>query len=257
MLSLQLTVKNLYVNYNNQQILHDINFSVTAGQSIGILGGSGNGKTTLLNTLACSLPAEAAVSGSISWNGSEIIHKKLHEKLRGSQITMLPQQPGDTLFPLHTIKKHFYLLLQAYSRSDKEAADQKAASLLARLQLDNPRQILNSYPYQLSGGIKQRICLALCLLPQPQLLLADEPTAGLDVVAQAELLKLLLSLRQTRNMSMIITSHNPGFLLQAVDNIIILHRGSIIETNTPKQLYRQPQAEYTRQLLNAADCYRL
>lgn len=252
MSALQLTVKNLSVNYNNYPILREINFSAAAGQIIGILGGSGNGKTTMLNALACSLPVSAAVSGSISWNGNELIHQKLHEKLRGSSITMLPQQSGDTLFPLHTIKKHFFLQQKAHSRNEKETALMQAAALLAELQLDNPLHILESYPFQLSGGIKQRVCLALCLLPRPELLLADEPTSGLDVISQSELLRLLLSLRRKNNMSMIITSHNPGFLFKAADTIIILQQGRIAEQGTPEQLYHYPQSTYTRQLLSAA-----
>lgn len=251
MSAFKLTLNNVSVAYGKCPILHDISFSLTSGQVIGLLGNSGSGKTTLLNTLAGLLPQAAAASGSIYWNSCQLLHNPQQAKLRGKKIAMLPQHTGSSLFPLQTIREHFYLTLQAFGSHEKELVVKKASELLAALHFDQPAAILDSYPFQLSGGMQQRVCLALCLLLEPQLLLADEPTSGLDVMAQNELLQQLQALRKCSDSAMLITSHNPGFLCRIADHIIVMHQGRIIETAPPDQLYQHPKTDYTRQLLAA------
>ena len=248
----KLNITNLSVAYDKRQILHNISFNLSAGQVIGILGNSGSGKTTLLNTLTCTLPTSATVSGSIYWNDLQLLHTLQHEKMRGKKITMLPQQTNTALFPMLKIREQLYLTLQAKSYNAKKQAEQKALEMLALLHFDNPQAVLDSYPFQLSGGMQQRVCLALCLLLEPELLLADEPTSGLDVIAQNELLQLLLNYHKSKNTAMLITSHNPGFLCRIADYIIVMQNGHIIEAAKPEHLCQYPRTDYTRQLLAAS-----
>lgn len=248
----KLNITNLSVAYDKRQILHNISFNLSAGQVIGILGNSGSGKTTLLNTLTCTLPTSATVSGSIYWNDLQLLHTLQHEKMRGKKITMLPQQTNTALFPMLKIREQLYLTLQEKSHNAKKQAEQKVLEMLALLHFDNPQAVLDSYPFQLSGGMQQRVCLALCLLLEPELLLADEPTSGLDVIAQNELLQLLLNYRKSKNTAMLITSHNPGFLCRTADCIIVMQNGHIIEAAKPKHLCQHPRTDYTRQLLAAS-----
>lgn len=252
MSAFKLNITNLSVAYDKRQILHNISFNISSEQIIGILGNSGSGKTTLLNTLTCTLPSSATVNGSLYWNGLQLLHNPQHEKMRGKKITMLPQQTNTSLFPLLKIKEQLYLTLQAKSHTAKKQAEQKALEILTLLHFDNPQAVLDSYPFQLSGGMQQRVCLALCLLLEPALLLADEPTSGLDVIAQNELLQLLHNYCQSSNTAMLITSHNPGFLCRIADSVIVMQNGHIIETGEPEQIFQHPRTDYTRQLFAAS-----
>lgn len=252
MTDFSLKLINLSAAYGTQTILHNISFTLGAGQIIGLAGSSGSGKTTLLNALACTLPANARLDGALYWQQINLLQQpSLHRKLRGSQITMLPQNAGAAFFPLLTIKKQLSVMLQAHGLQQQNDIQDKITAAMQSLHLANYPQLLNSYPYQLSGGTLQRLFLAFCLLLKPKLLLADEPTAGLDVLAQAKLLKLLKALPQHTGTTMLITSHNLGFLSELADTLLIMQQGKIIEAGPASFICSNPQTAYTKQLLAA------
>ena len=231
MTDFSLKLINLSAAYGTQTILQNISFTLGAGQIIGLAGSSGSGKTTLLNALACTLPANARLDGALYWQQINLLQQpSLHRKLRGSQITMLPQNAGAAFFPLLTIKKQLSVMLQAHGLQQQNDIQDKITAAMQSLHLANYPQLLNSYPYQLSGGTLQRLFLAFCLLLKPKLLLADEPTAGT---------------------TMLITSHNLGFLSELADTLLIMQQGKIVEAGPASFICSNPQTAYTKQLLAA------
>lgn len=249
-----LETKDLSVAYDGAVVLRQVNVSVEAGKIVGVAGASGCGKTTLLNAMAGILPTAATVSGQLFWQG-EALPRELHRQLQGREMAFMPQNPQGSLFPLATIRQQFANMgiCQGMSKGELEEA---AAEALVKLNLPEPKAILEKYPFELSGGQNQRVCLAMCLLQQARLLLADEPTSGLDVVAQDMVLEEFLRFKEaseeTAGAAIVIVSHELGFLQQICDYLYIMDKGVVVEAGLPETVLTDPQHEYTHYLLAKA-----
>ena len=169
---------------------------------------------------------------------------------------MIFQDPTASLYPLQTIGSQICTMLQAQGQFDKAASLQSAAQVLAGLDFSKPQAILNSYPFQLSGGMKQRVCIAMALLLKPELLLADEPTSGLDLLTQQKILRHLLQLKTDHHTALIVVSHNISALAQIADTIAVLRQGEIIESGPAQTILNRPQHDYTRKLIEAIPHFR-
>lgn len=169
---------------------------------------------------------------------------------------MIFQDPTASLYPLQTIGSQICTMLQAQGQFDTAASLQSAAQVLAGLDFSKPQAILNSYPFQLSGGMNQRVCIAMALLLKPELLLADEPTSGLDLLTQQKILRHLLQLKTDHHTALIVVSHNISALAQIADTIAVLRQGEIIESGPPQTILNRPQHDYTRKLIEAIPHFR-
>lgn len=253
-----LQINDLSLAYGAKEILKAIRLTVCPGEVLGIVGNSGGGKSTLLKTITGLLPANAVIStGEIIWQGRSLLaNGRLNNSgLLGSKISMIFQDPTASLYPAQTIGAQIGTLLQAQGRNDTGTNLQVAAQVLAQLDFTEPQAILNSYPFQLSGGMNQRVCIAMALLLKPALLLADEPTAGLDLLTQQKILQHLLRLKNAGT-TLIVVSHNISALAQIADTIAVLQQGEIIESGPAQILIAQPQHDYTRKLIQAIPHFR-
>lgn len=249
-----LEIKNLSIAYDNKEVLRNLELSVAPGEILGIVGSSGGGKSTLLKAVTGILPHNARVSsGQILWQGQELVRSgKINSApLLGRKISMIFQDPTASLYPAQTIGSQICTLLHSKGQANTAAILQKAGQVLEELGLADPQSILASYPFQLSGGMNQRVCLAMALLLQAPLLLADEPTSGLDVLTQQKILRQLSALKEYAQTSLLIVSHNIGILAKIADKIAVLDQGRIIELGPTAKIINQPQQSYTQNLIRA------
>ena len=219
-----LKITDLSIAYKKHTVLENINLEMSPGECLGLMAPSGTGKTTLINAIAGILPESAACHGSMVFAGQELVgNPQLHRRLQGTALSLLPQQPVASLFPLATIGQQLYHVQKAHGATDKGMAQKQAAGVLSNLGINDPQRIMDAYPCQISGGQAQRICLAMCLLQKPRLLLADEPTASLDTQAQEDELEQLQLLRKLSSATaLLIASHNRALLEKIATRIVTI-----------------------------------
>ena len=249
-----LDITDLAISYSNNDkpTVQDINFSLDKGEILSIVGESGSGKTTIIRAILGSLPASGKVShGNILFEGNNLreFTNKDWLSLRGKNISMIFQDSGNMMNPIQTIGKQFIEYIQIHSDMDKTKAKEKAIEMLARMNLPNPENILKSYPFELSGGMRQRVGIAMAITFNPQLLLADEPTSALDVTTQAQIVKELLAIAKKSHTAMIVVTHNIGVATYMSDKIMVMSQGKIVEYGTTKEVISSPKDEYTKSLL--------
>lgn len=249
-----LKVENLYVKNKEVEILKNISFDIKKGEILGIVGESGCGKSTLIRSLiAMNENNEEIVKGDISFKNKSILNMPPKEmrKLRGSEIGVVFQNPGSTLNPIRKIGKQFIESLKSHNKISKKEALAKAESILEKVNLKDAKCILNSYPYELSGGMKQRVAMAMALIMEPEILVADEPTSALDVTVQAQVVKEMMKLRDSFDTSIIIVTHSMGVVSSMVDKIAVMYAGCIVEYGDKESILKNPKHPYTEALINA------
>ncbi|AOY74491.1 ABC transporter ATP-binding protein [Clostridium formicaceticum] len=248
-----LEVKNLTVQYDGGgYAIENINIDVNDQEIIGIVGESGSGKTTLVRAIINLLSSNAKiVSGEVVFCGENIgkYNKEQWRKLRGNEIAMIFQNPGSYLNPIMKIGKQFIESIRSHRDISKAQAVKKAKDTLEKMGLDDGDRMMNSYPYQLSGGMKQRVAIAMAMAMEPKLILADEPTSALDVITQTQIANELLDLRDKFKTSIVMITHNIGFAAYIADRIVVMHDGKVVECDNKSQIILEPKAEYTRTLL--------
>ncbi|WBV23407.1 microcin C ABC transporter ATP-binding protein YejF [Pantoea piersonii] len=236
-------------------VVEDLSFSIDAGETLALVGESGSGKSVTALAVMQLLPAPPTrySGGEILFNGEDLLRvsERRMRGLRGNQMAMIFQEPMVSLNPLHTIEKQLYEVLSLHRGMRREAARGEILSCLDRVGIRNPASRLNDFPHQLSGGERQRVMIAMALLTEPALLIADEPTTALDVTVQAQILRLLRELQRERNMAMLFITHDLGIVRQLADNVSVMRQGKIVEHNSSHALFSQPQHPYTQQLLAA------
>ncbi|MEG9523755.1 MAG: ATP-binding cassette domain-containing protein, partial [Pantoea piersonii] len=236
-------------------VVEDLSFSIDAGETLALVGESGSGKSVTALAVMQLLPAPPTrySGGEILFNGEDLLRvsERRMRGLRGNQMAMIFQEPMVSLNPLHTIEKQLYEVLSLHRGMRREAARGEILSCLDRVGIRNPASRLNDFPHQLSGGERQRVMIAMALLTEPALLIADEPTTALDVTVQAQILRLLRELQRERNMAMLFITHDLGIVQQLADNVSVMRQGKIVEHNSSHALFSQPQHPYTQQLLAA------
>ena len=251
-----LSIKNLAVTYGNNPnpTIAGVNLDLAEGEIVSIVGESGSGKTTVIRALLGVLPNTGRVSeGSITFDGQDLLAFSTKDwlDLRGNHIAMIFQDSGNMMNPIQTIGKQFVEFIQLHSTMSKEEAEAKAIEMLALTNLPHPEAIMKSYPFELSGGMRQRVGIAMAITFSPKLLLGDEPTSALDVTTQAQIVEELLRINRENKTSMIIVTHNIGVAAHMSDKIMVMKQGAVVEYGTAEEIIRNPQAEYTKQLLNA------
>ncbi len=251
-----LSIKNLAVTYGNNPnpTIAGVNLDLAEGEIVSIVGESGSGKTTVIRALLGVLPNTGRVSeGSITFDGQDLLGLSTKDwlDLRGNHIAMIFQDSGNMMNPIQTIGKQFVEFIQLHSTMSKQEAETKAIEMLALTNLPHPEAIMKSYPFELSGGMRQRVGIAMAITFSPKLLLGDEPTSALDVTTQAQIVEELLRINRENKTSMIIVTHNIGVAAHMSDKIVVMKQGAVVEYGPAEEVIRNPQADYTKQLLNA------
>lgn len=249
-----LTYQSVEVSFNGRAVTHDVSFTLHAGEILGIVGESGSGKSTLLKAAVGLLGNDGLVTkGDIWFQGKDLpdLPEKELRKVCGAGIGMIFQDAGASLCPIRTIGEQIYESMSAHMKITRSQAKEKALLLFQRLQFKDGQQIWNSYPFELSGGMNQRVGIAIAMLMEPPMLLADEPTSALDVVVQKQVIEEMLHLREMFGTAMILVTHDIGVVSAMADTVLVLRDGRIVEFGTARQVLHEPQNAYTRTLLAA------
>jgi oligopeptide/dipeptide ABC transporter ATP-binding protein len=236
-----------------QNAVDDISFAVDAGEVMGIAGESGSGKTLTALSLFGLLPSGARVTGSIRLNGTELLGLPNRElrAIRGRQLAMVSQDPATALHPILPIGTQLTEHMRHHLGMSKTEALTRAAELLKTVRIPDPEQALRSYAGQFSGGMRQRIAIAVALAAEPRLLVADEPTTALDVTVQAGILRLLKRLCRERGLAVIIITHDLGVMSATAERLCVMYAGRLAESGPTTALLSSPRHPYTRGLLDA------
>ncbi len=255
-----LEVDNLYVSFNTYagevKAVRNINFHLYPGETLAFVGESGCGKTVTAKSLMRLLPAESSVikeGSKITFDGKDVIKMKGKEltSLRGSDISMIFQDPMTSLNPTMRVGKQITEALILHRRLNKTQAREEAIKLLQLVQIPNPKERFKAFPHELSGGMRQRVMIAIALSCNPKLLLADEPTTALDVTIQAQILDLLSNLKKQLNTSIILVTHDLGVVANFANRIQVMYAGEIIEEGTTDEIFYESRHPYTWALLNS------
>jgi len=256
-LSNLLEVRDLCVDFINDEgsvnIISHLSFSVARGEVLGIVGESGSGKSVTSLAVMRLLTSAAQVRGSILFDGRDLLSLTEPEmqQIRGNRIAMIFQEPMTSLNPIHTCGRQIMESILLHSNLSKKEAEKKALQLLELCGIPDAPQRLREYPHQLSGGMRQRVMIAIALACDPDLLIADEPTTALDVTIQAQILKLLKDIRKQRDMGVIMITHDLGIVSDFCDRVAVMYCGELVETAPVRQLFREPLHPYTTGLINA------
>lgn len=234
------------------QVLDHVSFDVERGKILGIVGESGSGKSVCMHSILRLLGGDAEIRGEVLFDGKDLLScsEKEMRAVRGGRISMVFQDPMTALNPVYTIGTQIKESLR-HHRSDISNKDAYIIDLLASVGISDGKRRLRQYPHEVSGGIRQRIAIAMALASDPDILIADEPTTALDVTVQAQIIALIRELTRKRNMTTIIITHDLGIVAGLCDNVIVLYGGRICEKGTTREIFTAPKHEYTRGLLAA------
>ena len=255
-----LKVENLKVSFKIKKqktaAVEDVNFSLDEGKIIGIVGESGCGKSVTATSILRLMPpslCEIDENSKILFQGKDLSKASNAEMrdVRGNKISMIFQEPMTSLNPVYTIGYQMVEMLQTHQKISKHDAMQKSIEMLEKVGIPSPEQRIKEYPHQLSGGMRQRVMIAMALSCNPKLLIADEPTTALDVTIQAQLLDLLKGLREKFGMSIILVTHDLGVVADFADRIQVMYAGRVVERGTKGEIFRSPKHPYTWALLDS------
>ncbi len=250
-----LSVENLSVEFGSSRVVDDLSFTVEAGKTVAVVGESGSGKSvTSLSTmrLADMMGAKYA-TGRILFNDRDLLKASQKEmrSIRGKEIAMIFQEPMTSLNPVFTIGDQICEVLMLHEKLGKAAAMTEAQRLLDMVRLPDSGQLLHRFPHQLSGGMRQRVMIAMALACRPKLLIADEPTTALDVTIQAQILNIMRDLQKTLGMGMVFITHDMGVVAEMADHVVVMWKGKKVEEGPVNEIFANPQHPYTRTLLSA------
>ena len=249
-----LDVNHITVEYNNVPTLIDFNLHMDKGEIISLVGESGSGKTTVIRAILGLLPQEGSVAeGDILFEGRSLLgySEKQMNEIRGTDICMIFQDSGAMINPIRRIGSQFEEYILLHEKISRKEAHQKAVRMLEAMRLPDGENIMRSYPFQLSGGMRQRVGIAMAMTFQPKLLLADEPTSALDVTTQAQIVRQMVELNHEFDTSVIIVTHNLGVAAYMSHRFLVMQNGSVVEEGGREQILQEPSCEYTKKLLQA------
>ncbi len=242
------------VCYRGIPVVQNVSFSLQPGEILGIVGESGSGKSTLLKAAMGLLGTDGMVTKGDIWfrgqNLPELSERELRQ-IRGAEIGMIFQDAGASFCPIRTIGSLIYESLAAHETITKKEAREKALALFERLNFEDGQRIWDSYSFELSGGMNQRVGIAAAMLMNPSILLADEPTSALDVSVQKQVVLELLRLRELFGTAIVLVTHNIGVASAMADTVLVLHNGQVMEYGPAQQVLHTPQNDYTKRLLAA------
>lgn len=252
-----LDVKNLHVHYVTDdataKAVNGIDFQVKEGEALGLVGETGAGKTTTALSIMQLIPDPPGiiVDGEINFEGKNVIYNtdKENQAMRGNGVAMIFQDPMTALNPVMTVGEQLSEVVRTHEKVSKAEAKQRVIDLLETVGVKSDRY--DNYPHEFSGGQKQRVVIAMSLLCNPRLLIADEPTTALDVTIQAQVLDIINNLREKYNMAMILITHDLGVVAETCDNVAIMYAGQIVESGTVRDVYLNPKHPYTKGLFDS------
>jgi len=253
-----LKVTDLKIDFNTPRgelhAVRGVSLSVTAGESLGIVGESGSGKTVMSRaTMGLLRGRRVKRSGSVQFNGTELLplsNKEIRDYW-GTKIAMVFQDPMTALNPVRRIRSQMSEALVKRLGKSKEEAEAQALDLMKLVRIPDPEAVLDKYAHQLSGGMRQRVMIAMAIACDPQLLFADEPTTALDVTVQAQILELISDLRKQLNMALVIITHDLGVVANHTDRVAVMYAGELVELADTKELFARPRMPYTEALMNS------
>ena len=249
-----LEVSNLTISYDGMPVVRNVSFCLGDGEILGIAGESGSGKSTMIRAIMGILGKEGEIlSGEIRYRGKSLtdMPEKERQLLRGKEMGMVFQDGKASLCPVRKIGPQILDMMRAHGKISKKEAYAKAAGIMEKTGLTNPGRILNSYPFELSGGMNQRVGICMAMLLNPGLLLADEPTSALDVTTQAQIVREMMELRDRFGTGIIIVTHNLGVAAYMADQLIVMQHGKVVDRGTRDEVMDHPTSEYTRNLLQS------
>ena len=265
-----LSVKNLCTEFPVKKgvvkAVEDVSFEMDEGEILAIVGESGSGKSvTSLSVMGLLAEPGHVAGGSMEFMGRDLVRmsEKEYRELRGNEIAMIFQEPMTSLNPVYRIGNQIVEAIRTHEKIDKKAAMERAVDLLRKVGIPSPEKRVYDYPHQMSGGMRQRVMIAMALACNPKLLIADEPTTALDVTIQAQILDLLRRLRDEEGMSVVLITHDLGVVASLCNRIAVMYGGLAMEYGTTDQIFYSPRHPYTRALLGAIpnprgrDCGRL
>ncbi len=247
-----LEMRDVSISYNGIiPAVADVDLSVSAGEVVGIIGESGSGKSTLAQAVLGLLPTSATITGErLALNGTDLLGASgaTLNALRGPGAAMIFQNPMTTFSPLHTLGRQLMDLLWRDRNQSKEQKRQRILKVLQEVGLPDPAARLDAYPFQLSGGMLQRVAIAAALLMRPSLLVADEPTTALDVTMEAQILHLMREVRDAAGVSILMISHHLGVIAEVCDRVAVMYAGRIVEEGSVETIFADPRHPYTKAL---------
>ena len=255
---MSLEIKNLRISFRRANTLfeavHGVSFSLGDGRALGIVGESGCGKTLSAMSVMRLLPSTAVITeGEIVYNGLDILSlsEKEMRMIRGNKIALIPQDPLTSLNPLYTIGDQLMEVILLHQEVTKKEAKEIALESLNMVKIPDASKRFDDYPYQFSGGMCQRVIIAMALASEPDLIIADEPTTALDVTVQAQIMELFSEIRQKRKTSLILITHDLGLISENVDDVAVMYAGAVVEYASVKELFLNPSHPYTKGLLGS------
>ncbi len=253
-----LTVKNLHVTFkghnSNFHALKGINFNVGRKETIGLVGESGSGKSVTATSIMGLLPKNSLVSADeLSFDGNKLLSfsQKDYQRIRGNEISMIFQDPLTTLNPVYTIGNQITETIKTHRKINKQEAQELSLEMLNKVGIKDASRRVKMYPHEFSGGMRQRVMIAMALICEPKLLIADEPTTALDVTIQKQILNLLKDLQKEFDTSIIMITHDLGVIWETCDRVVVMFKGHVVEMGTAKQIYDNPLHPYTQGLLES------
>lgn len=253
-----LSVENLKTNFNIKdkkiEAVRGVSFNVNKGDILGIVGESGSGKSVLMKSVMNILPENAKIEeGKVYFNNIDILSmsKKELQSIKGKEIAMIFQDPMTALNPLKKVGDHLIEVLVRHKGINKKAAKIIALDILKQVGIPMPEKRIDQYPHEFSGGMRQRVLIAMALACNPKLLIADEPTTALDVTIQAQILQLLKNLKEINDMSVILITHDLGVVASLCNRVIVMYGGLIMEEGLVEEIFYEAKHPYTKALLNS------
>lgn len=254
-----LSVKNLEVKFKHFEgittALKKISLNIGRGEKVALVGESGSGKSVTARMILGLLSnSNIKKSGEILFENTDLLKKNNSQikNIRGNEISMIFQDPVSSMNPFFTVRKQMQQVLENHNQGyDKNNSDNYFADLLRDVKIEDPNRVLNSYAFQLSGGMAQRVMISMAMINKPKLILADEPTTALDVTVQKTVLSIMKEVVSQKNMSMLLISHNLGVVREFADRIYVIYQGTILEEGSTEQIFNAPGHIYTQTLLNA------
>ncbi|MFF5302204.1 ABC transporter ATP-binding protein [Streptomyces sp. NPDC013161] len=248
-----LKISGLTLDLGGARILGGVDLALQPGRIHGLAGESGSGKTMTGLAVLGLLPPGARTGGRIEFEGTDLLTLPARQlaALRGQSVSMVFQDPSTSLHPMLSIGHQLTDHLRHHLKLNRKVAKERAADLLTQVRIPNPREALGRYPHQFSGGMRQRIAIAIALACEPRVLIADEPTTALDVTVQAGVLRLLRGLCDELGLAVLLVTHDLGVMSAIADEVSVMRHGLVVETGPRGRVLTEPQHEYTRQLLDA------
>ena len=253
-MELLLKLEHVTICYNGEPVVHDVDLELNKGEILGVVGESGSGKSTIIKAIMGLLGNEGTVTeGDLWYKGKNVVDMPEKElcRLLGPEIAMVFQDSGAALCPIRTVGDQIYESMREHERISRKECAERAVRMMAKIGLKDGERVLQSYPFELSGGMNQRVGICISMLQNPSLLLADEPTSALDVTIQKQIMELLEDLKEKKGLSFIFICHNLALVQMFCDRVLVLYEGKVVESGIPDDIINEPKEEYTRRLVDA------